>query len=70
MRTSDTVREVAKALAVASKTMGHAGKDRQNPHLRNRYATLEAVIDAVRIPLRMWCWSRNYWPTRKNAPSI
>lgn len=51
MRTSDTVREVAKALAVASKTMGHAGKDRQNPHLRNRYATLEAVIDAVRIPL-------------------
>lgn len=51
MKTSDTVREVAKALAVASKTMGHAGKDRQNPHLRNRYATLEAVIDAVRIPL-------------------
>lgn len=51
MKTSDSVREVAKALAVASKTMGHAGKDRQNPHLRNRYATLEAVIDAVRIPL-------------------
>lgn len=42
------------ALAVAQGEISDARKDRANPHLRNRYATLEAVLDEIR-PV----WSRH-----------
>jgi hypothetical protein len=51
LATSPSIAAIATALAAAAPHLLHAGKDRQNPHLRNRYATLEAVVDAVREPL-------------------
>ncbi len=44
---SPTLGALAKALAAAQSQMGHAKKSAQNPHLKNRYAQLEDVIDAV-----------------------
>ena len=60
MDTSEQINEIAGALAKAQSAMGHAVKDRTNPHMRNKYATLAAVIDAARamgmterqVPLR------------------
>jgi len=45
---SNTIGALAGALAAAAPNMRDARKDRANPHLKNRYATLEAVLDAVR----------------------
>ena len=45
---SDDQAELGAALAKAQAAIGSAEKDRQNPHLRNRYATLESVIRATR----------------------
>jgi hypothetical protein len=36
-----------KALIKAQSQMDHVKKDSTNPHFRNRYASLEAVIDAT-----------------------
>ena len=39
------------ALSAFQAAVKGVSKDRKNPHLNNRYATLEAVFDAVREPL-------------------
>jgi ERF superfamily len=46
MKTSDSLINIAKALAEAQKKIGHAAKDSKNPHFKNNYASLESVIDA------------------------
>lgn len=43
--------ELAAALAKAQGEIRSAEKDAKNPHLRNRYATLQSVIRATRGPL-------------------
>lgn len=48
MEMSEQIDQIAEALAKANAELGHAHKDRKNPHLKNRYATLKAVIDASR----------------------
>jgi hypothetical protein len=45
---SDDQAELGAALSKAQAAIRSAEKDRQNPHLRNRYATLESVIRATR----------------------
>lgn len=45
---SSSIGALAGALAMAAPNVRDARKDRANPHLKNRYATLEAVLDAVR----------------------
>jgi hypothetical protein len=45
---SNEQNELADALAKAQAAIRSAEKDRSNPHLRNRYATLESVIRATR----------------------
>lgn len=45
---SQTFVELAKALCAAQAEMTSATKDAANPHFKSRYATLDAVIDAVR----------------------
>lgn len=45
---SSTIGALAGALAMAAPNLRDARKDRANPHLKNKYATLEAVLDAVR----------------------
>ena len=48
---SDTIAEIAKALALAQAEMRGAVKDTENPHLKKKYADLSSVWDACREPL-------------------
>lgn len=48
---SPTLTKLPAALCAAQATMRHAHKDGRNPHLKTKYATLEAVIDAVQPAL-------------------
>ena len=51
MRTSESIKELATALAKAQGAMGGAKRDANNPHYKSPYATLESVVDAVKKPL-------------------
>jgi len=48
MKTSETLTKIAPALVKALSEMTGAAKDSKNPHFKNSYASLEAVIDAAR----------------------
>ena len=48
---SETITEISKELLKAQEQMRPVTKDATNPFLRNRYASLAAVLDAVRRPL-------------------
>ncbi len=48
---SATINNLAKALLKAQAQIGPVTKDSVNPFLRNKYASLAAVLDAVRTPL-------------------
>ncbi len=51
MNQSDQINEIAAALSKAQGEMKNAVINKVNPHFRNRYADLTAVIDAAREPL-------------------
>lgn len=51
MPQSENIAELAKALATAQSQMKVAPFNKVNPHFKNKYADLTAVIDAVRKPL-------------------
>jgi hypothetical protein len=48
MTRSESINELAAALAQAQAAMAHARKDSENPHFRSRYADLAAIWDACR----------------------
>lgn len=48
---SASLDKLVAALAAAQGKMGVALKESQNPHLKNKYADLESVVEAVRGPL-------------------
>jgi hypothetical protein len=48
---SESVKEIAAALALAQSEIKPAVKDAENPHLKSKYANLSSVWDAVREPL-------------------
>lgn len=45
---SQSIGAIATALAAASAEIKAVGKDRTNPHFKNKYATLDAIVDSVR----------------------
>lgn len=51
MKTSTEIKNISKALIAAHKKIGHAMKDKTNPHFKSTYATLESVIDASKDAL-------------------
>jgi hypothetical protein len=51
MRTSDSIDQIAAALAAAQAGMGVAVFDSKNPAFRSNYASFTAVVAAVREPL-------------------
>lgn len=51
MRTSEQIDKISPAFLTAQKAIKFAVKDAQNPHLKNRYADLPSVIDAVKQAL-------------------
>jgi hypothetical protein len=48
MRASDSVAQIGAALAAAQAEIKTVVKDRTNPHFKNRYATLDAIMETVR----------------------
>jgi hypothetical protein len=51
MKRSDSIKELAAALAKAQGLMGDAKKDSTNPFFKSKYADLASVIDAIKSPL-------------------
>lgn len=51
MNKSESIKELAAALAKAQGEIRGAAKDAQNPHFKNNYATLDSVWEAIRSPL-------------------
>jgi hypothetical protein len=51
MKTSETIGKIAPSLLQAQKAIRFAVKDATNGHLKNKYADLSSVIDAVKGPL-------------------
>jgi hypothetical protein len=50
MNTSESINELAAALAVAQGRIAGAVKDSSNPHFRSQYSDLASVIAAIRQP--------------------
>jgi len=50
MDKSDSIKEIASALNKAQAEMSGAKKKGNNPFFKSKYADLNAVVDAVRIP--------------------
>jgi hypothetical protein len=48
MKQSDSIVNLAKALAAVQGKVAPIGKDATNPHFRNKYASLDAIMEAVR----------------------
>jgi hypothetical protein len=48
MKRSETISSLAKALAVFNSKVSKVSKDANNPFFRNKYATLDNIIDEVR----------------------
>ncbi len=48
MRTSETITKIAPAVVAAASELGPIGKDAVNPAFRNKYATLDAIMEQVR----------------------
>lgn len=51
MKTSDSIKHLAKALLQAQKQMGAAKKDSKNPFFKSNYADLPTVMEVVKAPL-------------------
>lgn len=51
MKTSENIKNLTKALLQAQKAITFAGKNARNPHFKNTYADLTAVIDAIKPAL-------------------
>ena len=50
---SETIGKLATALAEARKIINHPVRNKVNPHFKNRYADLTAVLDAVAEPFAL-----------------
>jgi hypothetical protein len=51
MKTSESISKISAALVTAQKAITFASKDATNPHFRNKYADLPAVIEAIKPAL-------------------
>lgn len=51
MKTSESISKISAALVNAQKAITFAAKDATNPHFRNKYADLPAVIEAIKPAL-------------------
>lgn len=51
MNQSENIQQLVKALAQAQGAFKRVGHDKLNPHYKSKYASLEAIIDAIREPV-------------------
>ncbi len=66
METSNTIKELAAALAKFQSTVPNVGKDGMNPYFKSKYATLENTISTVRADLAKNGLSFSQFPTGEN----
>jgi hypothetical protein len=51
MEKSESVKNIAKAIMTFHLKVGKIGKDATNPFLKNRYASLSNILEAIQMPL-------------------
>ncbi len=51
MEKSESIKNIAKALMTFHLKVGKVNKDATNPFLKNKYASLSNILDAIQIPL-------------------
>ena len=64
MKSSESINELATALAAAQGQMGAAVKDAENPFFKSKYADLGAVIKALKEPFSSNGLSYTQFPIR------
>jgi hypothetical protein len=67
------MKNIATALVKARSEFGPARKNAVNPHLKNRYANLEACLDAVTEPLirnDIYMYQETACASRRLSPRI
>jgi len=47
------MQKIAKALATFHEHMKPVGKDKTNPHFRNKYASLDSILEGIKEPLKL-----------------
>jgi hypothetical protein len=70
MKWSDTVGEMAKALAAVQAEITNPAQDAQNPFLKNRFTSLPALLDHVRPILSANGLSISQHPTSSDCGSL
>ncbi len=64
---SDSVRELASALSKFQGAMESVSKDGTNPFFKSKYATLDAIVSAVKAPLASNGLSFSQFPVEENG---
>lgn len=67
MEKSESIKNIAKAIMNFHLKVGKIGKDATNPFLKNRYASLSNILDAIQIPLTECGLSFSQFPTGESG---
>ena len=70
MQTSESVKEIALALAKFQANVGNVTKDSTNPFFKSKYASLESVISTVRPVLASYSLSFSQFPDEDGLTTI
>lgn len=67
MEKSESIKNIAKAIMTFHLKVGKIGKDATNPFLKNRYASLSNILEAIQIPLTECGLSFSQFPTGESG---
>lgn len=67
MEKSESIKNIAKAIMTFHLKVGKVNKDATNPFLKNRYASLSNILDAIQIPLTESGLTFVQFPTGENG---
>lgn len=67
MNKSESIKNLAAAMAKAQADMGSAHKDKNNPFFKSKYADLSAVVDAIKEPFANNGLSYVQFPIEENG---
>lgn len=67
MEKSESIKNIANAIMTFHLKVGKISKDATNPFLKNRYASLSNILDAIQIPLTESGLTFSQFPTGENG---
>lgn len=67
MEKSESIKNIAKAIMTFHLKVGKVSKDASNPFLKNRYASLSNILDAIQTPLTESGLTFVQFPTGENG---